>query len=64
MPIINPSFADRPAPGLKRCPTCKKEVAHGARTCPHCGKTFTTAGGVFIAVIVALILGAIIFGAH
>lgn len=46
-----------PRQGMKLCPQCQKEIAEGARTCPGCGKTFTTAGGVFIAIIIALILG-------
>lgn len=46
-----------PAPGMKRCPVCTKEIAKGARTCPHCGKTFTTFGGVFIAILLGLLLG-------
>lgn len=41
----------------KICPNCKKEVADNARTCPQCGHTFTTAGGIFIAVLIALIIG-------
>lgn len=46
---------------LKKCTECKKEMADGARTCPHCGKTYTTFGGIFIAVIIALIIGGCVF---
>ncbi len=46
---------------LKKCDSCGKEIDSGARKCPHCGKTYTTAGGIFIAVIVALIIGGCVF---
>jgi predicted amidophosphoribosyltransferase len=44
-------------PNLKSCDACGHDMAKGARMCPHCGKTYSTAGGVFIAVILGLILG-------
>jgi len=43
--------------GGKVCPDCGRSVASNARTCPNCGHTFTTIGGVFIAVILALAIG-------
>lgn len=48
----------------KICPTCKATIDAGARTCPKCGKTFTTAGGVLVAVIVGLVLAGIFFGSR
>jgi RNA polymerase subunit RPABC4/transcription elongation factor Spt4 len=42
---------------MKTCPTCKSQIDSGASTCPKCGRQFTTLGGIFIAVIVALIIG-------
>lgn len=42
---------------MKTCPTCQKQIDDDARTCPGCGKTFTTSGGVFIAIVIGLILG-------
>lgn len=50
-----------PDMALKKCTECKKEMADGARTCPHCGKTYTTFGGIFIAVIIALVIGGCVF---
>lgn len=46
---------------MKTCPNCKTQLDDGARTCPKCGKTFTTAGGIFIAVIIALVIGGCVF---
>jgi predicted amidophosphoribosyltransferase len=46
---------------MKTCPTCQKEIDDGARTCPGCGKSFTTFGGVFIAILIGLILGGFFF---
>lgn len=43
-------------PNLKPCPTCGQTIAKGARTCPHCGKTTTTAGGILFAIIVGILL--------
>lgn len=43
----------------KNCPSCQKWVSENARTCPHCGHTFTTASGVFVAIIVAIVLAAL-----
>lgn len=44
---------------LKTCAACGKEMAAGARTCPHCGKTYTTIGGIFIAIIIGLIIAGV-----
>ena len=57
--IIKPGSSEPPQPGagMKFCPVCEKEIARGARTCPQCGKTFTTFGGMFIAIILGLLLG-------
>jgi len=41
---------------MKTCPSCQTELADNARRCTKCGHTFTTAGGVFVAVIVALVI--------
>ena len=41
---------------LVECSACGGQMAKGARACPHCGKTYTTAGGVFVAVVVGLVL--------
>jgi RNA polymerase subunit RPABC4/transcription elongation factor Spt4 len=46
---------------LKKCDSCGKDMDSGARKCPHCGKTYTTLGGVFIAVIIALVIGGCVF---
>lgn len=48
-------------PNLKACDACGKDMAKGARTCPHCGKSYTSVGGVFIAVILGLILAGFFF---
>lgn len=45
----------------KACPACKKIVAENARTCPNCGHTFTTAGGIFVAIVIGLIIGGCVF---
>lgn len=49
---------------MKTCPTCKTQLDNGARKCPKCGKTFTTIGGVFVAVIIGLILAGAFFGSR
>jgi anaerobic ribonucleoside-triphosphate reductase len=41
---------------LRACTACGKDMAKGARTCPHCGKTYTTVCGVAVAVIIGLLL--------
>ncbi len=46
-------------PKLKRCTACEKMIARGARSCPHCGKTYTTAGGILLAIVIGLILAAV-----
>lgn len=50
-----------PVMALKKCTECGKEMSDGARKCPHCGKTYTTASGIFIAVIIALVIGGCVF---
>lgn len=47
---------------MKTCPSCSTEIADNARRCPKGGHTFTTAGGVFVAVIIGLVLAAVVFG--
>ena len=47
---------------MKTCPSCNKQIDDGARTCPNCGKTFTTAGGIFLAIVIGLILAGAFFG--
>jgi len=44
-------------PNLKDCEVCGKQMAKGARTCPHCGKTYTTSGGIFLAILIGLAIG-------
>lgn len=58
-PILQnqPTRAAIPNHRLKSCPACHRQIAKDTRTCPHCGKTFTTAGGVFVALLIGLILG-------
>jgi len=46
---------------MKTCPTCKKQIDEGARTCPNCGKTFTTSSGIFWAILIGLLLGGFFF---
>ena len=41
---------------LKSCDACGRDMAKGARTCPHCGKNYTTWSGVAVAVIIGLLL--------
>jgi hypothetical protein len=41
------------------CPDCGHQVSHTARRCPNCGKTFTTMGGVIVAIIIGVIIFAI-----
>lgn len=50
-----PSGAE-PNANLKACRACGKPMAKSARSCPHCGKTYTTVGGIFVAIIIGLIL--------
>lgn len=49
---------------LKNCSACGRQMAKGARTCPGCGKTYTTIGSVIIAIIVGLILAGAFFGSR
>ncbi len=44
----------------KVCPSCHHRISEDARTCPHCGHTFTTASGVFVAIIVAIVLAVLL----
>ena len=45
---------------LRPCPACSHPIARGARRCPQCGKTFTTAlswiGAVLIGLLIAVVL--------
>lgn len=41
---------------LKSCDACGHDMAKGARTCPHCGKSYTTWSGVLLAVLIGLLL--------
>ena len=43
-------------PKLKACPACGREIAKGATTCVHCGKTMTSAARLGLIVILALLL--------
>ena len=51
-------LSDR-SPPLKACKACHKMIARDARTCPHCGKNYTTIGGVVIAIIIGLIVASL-----
>jgi F0F1-type ATP synthase assembly protein I len=57
----SPGFrSDKPASmkqKLTECSACGKEIAKSARTCPHCGKTFTSSVGLITAVIIGLVVG-------
>lgn len=55
--MLNPPGSSAEQSGLVPCGTCHKPMAKGARTCPHCGKTYTNAGGIFFAIIIGLIVG-------
>jgi hypothetical protein len=46
---------------LKPCPACASQIAKGARACPHCGKAFTNVAGLVLAVLVALLIGGLLF---
>lgn len=59
--MLNAPASTPKNPNLKPCSACGKEMAKSARTCPHCGKTYTTLGGVFIAVIIGLLLAGGVF---
>jgi ribosomal protein L32 len=48
------------APALKMCKACEKMIARGARTCPNCGQSYTTAGGILIAIVIGLIIAAVL----
>ena len=43
-------------PNLKACPACGREIAKSATTCPHCGKTMTSAARIGLILILALLL--------
>jgi RNA polymerase subunit RPABC4/transcription elongation factor Spt4 len=45
---------------MKKCPTCKTELAENASACPKCGYRFTTTSGVAFAVVIGVVVGAII----
>lgn len=57
MAMLNAPGSNQQSDGLVPCGTCHKPMAKGARTCPHCGKTYTNASGILIAIIVGLIVG-------
>jgi ribosomal protein L32 len=52
---------EEPTMALIKCKSCGKQIASDARTCPHCGKTYTSAGGILVAVILGLIIGGWLF---
>ena len=62
MMLGNKSEPEPDNPHLTKCSACGQPIAKGARTCPHCGKTYTTLGSVIVAVVVALILAGLFFG--
>ena len=47
---------------MKKCPSCKYEISASAKTCPNCGKKFTSVVTKVIAVIFAIGLIGAIFG--
>ena len=49
---------------LISCKTCSREVSANAATCPHCGETLKkklTAPGWVAALIIALLVGGILY---
>jgi uncharacterized paraquat-inducible protein A len=49
---------------LQPCPDCGNRVSRSATSCPHCGhklKTEQTATGILAAIIIALIIGGILY---
>jgi hypothetical protein len=51
-------------PHLAACPDCGKEVSVTAAACPHCGRKLKqeqTAIGLLAAIIIALIIGGILY---
>lgn len=60
-PVTLPPPVANPSQSMKTCPSCRHQVGDNARNCPKCGHTFTTAGGIFIAIIVALVIGGCVF---
>jgi hypothetical protein len=51
-----------PRPELVPCPDCKKEVSGRAMSCPQCGRKLKqSAVGVMAAIIIALIIGGILY---
>ncbi len=45
---------------LIKCKACEKEISPNAASCPHCGeklKTEQTATGLLAAIIIALLIG-------
>lgn len=46
---------------MRYCPSCHSEVASNAGQCPKCGKRFTSAISVIIAVTVALAVFSVCF---
>ena len=39
---------------LKKCPSCKKEVAKSAKLCPHCGKKLKM--GMLLKLIIGIVV--------
>lgn len=48
---------------MKKCPSCAKELADNASSCPHCGQKFSTGASITVAVIIGVVLGLIVLGA-
>lgn len=44
------------------CKQCGGPLSPSARKCPHCGHTYTTPGGVLVAIIVGVVFGLIFLG--
>lgn len=45
---------------LKPCSACGKMLASNATSCPHCGKRFTSAAGIVLAVLIGLAAGGVL----
>jgi RNA polymerase subunit RPABC4/transcription elongation factor Spt4 len=49
---------------LIKCKACERDISPNAASCPHCGeklKTEQTPTGILAAIIIALIIGGILF---
>lgn len=54
-------------PSLVACPSCGKEVAARARTCPHCGGAVYRSSGpawLVMLIVLAVVVGGVLFGVH